>query len=197
MMEYYANIRRRKEKKQQQKKKFHHIISWFMKNVHNFEWVNINNLGRVKVCPFLFIFWDWCLTQHNTHITNGQKKVCPLPPSTAHLFIYLLFLLLQFFVVIYFSSFLHFFFVYSPNAEEDYNDFWHILRMVGFCLSFANSCTNPVALYCVSDAFRKHFNRWVFVCVLYIVIMESLTGCVMLNLITFYFLFVFSNFLMS
>jgi hypothetical protein len=47
----------------------------------------------------------------------------------------------------------------SDTAEEDYNDFWHILRMVGFCLSFANSCTNPVALYCVSDAFRKHFNR--------------------------------------
>ena len=47
----------------------------------------------------------------------------------------------------------------SPNAEENYNHFWHILRMVGFCLSFANSCANPVALYCVSGAFRKHFNR--------------------------------------
>lgn len=47
----------------------------------------------------------------------------------------------------------------SPHSEEDYNDFWHVLRMVGFILSFANSCTNPVALYCVSGAFRKHFNR--------------------------------------
>ncbi|KAG5677840.1 hypothetical protein PVAND_007562 [Polypedilum vanderplanki] len=51
-------------------------------------------------------------------------------------------------------------FYFNDNAEEDYNDFWHILRMVGFCLSFANSCTNPVALYCVSDVFRKHFNRY-------------------------------------
>lgn len=50
---------------------------------------------------------------------------------------------------------------FSPTAQADYNDFWHILRMVGFCLSFANSCANPVALYCVSGAFRKHFNRWV------------------------------------
>ncbi|CAG9801164.1 unnamed protein product [Chironomus riparius] len=69
------------------------------------------------------------------------------------------------FVVIFGICFLpsHLFmlwFYFNDNAEEDYNDFWHILRMVGFCLSFANSCTNPVALYCVSDAFRKHFNRY-------------------------------------
>lgn len=72
-------------------------------------------------------------------------------------FIYLLFFIIA--ILRFYFNFLSF---YSPNAEDDYNDFWHILRMVGFCLSFANSCTNPVALYCVSDAFRKHFNRWVF-----------------------------------
>uniref|UniRef100_A0A1B0DR34 G-protein coupled receptors family 1 profile domain-containing protein n=1 Tax=Phlebotomus papatasi TaxID=29031 RepID=A0A1B0DR34_PHLPP len=48
-----------------------------------------------------------------------------------------------------------------PTAEEDYNVYWHVLRIVGFCLSFANSCANPVALYCVSGAFRKHFTRFV------------------------------------
>lgn len=52
------------------------------------------------------------------------------------------------------------FFIFSPHSIQEYNDFWHVLRMVGFILSFANSCTNPVALYCVSGAFRKHFNRW-------------------------------------
>lgn len=49
---------------------------------------------------------------------------------------------------------------YSPNSNEDYNTFWHILRIIGFCLSFANSCANPILLYCVSGAFRKHFNRY-------------------------------------
>lgn len=48
---------------------------------------------------------------------------------------------------------------FSPSSDKDYNSFWHILRMVGFVLSFGNSCANPVALYCVSGAFRKHFNR--------------------------------------
>ncbi|KAI8124999.1 Neuropeptide CCHamide-1 receptor [Lucilia cuprina] len=53
-------------------------------------------------------------------------------------------------------------FYYWPTAQEDYNYFWHVLRIVGFCLSFANSCANPVALYFVSGAFRKHFNRYLF-----------------------------------
>ncbi|XP_067628790.1 neuropeptide CCHamide-1 receptor [Eurosta solidaginis] len=53
-------------------------------------------------------------------------------------------------------------FYYWPTAQDDYNAFWHVLRIVGFCLSFANSCANPVALYFVSGAFRKHFNRYLF-----------------------------------
>ncbi|CAH2229211.1 jg2616, partial [Pararge aegeria aegeria] len=48
----------------------------------------------------------------------------------------------------------------SPTAESDYNDFTHALRIIAFCLSFLNSCVNPVALYCVSGVFRQHFNRY-------------------------------------
>ncbi|XP_017477288.1 PREDICTED: neuropeptide CCHamide-1 receptor-like isoform X1 [Rhagoletis zephyria] len=72
------------------------------------------------------------------------------------------------FVVIFGICFMpyHFFmlwFYYWPTAQDDYNSFWHVLRIVGFCLSFANSCANPVALYFVSGAFRKHFNRYLFI----------------------------------
>ncbi|XP_063710131.1 neuropeptide CCHamide-1 receptor [Culicoides brevitarsis] len=68
------------------------------------------------------------------------------------------------FVVIFGICFLpmHIFFLwfyFYPDAENAYNSFWHVFRIVGFCLSFINSCANPVALYCVSGAFRKHFNR--------------------------------------
>ncbi|XP_030388059.1 neuropeptide CCHamide-1 receptor [Scaptodrosophila lebanonensis] len=71
------------------------------------------------------------------------------------------------FVVIFGICFLpyHVFFLwfyYWPTAQDDYNLFWHVLRILGFCLSFANSCANPVALYFVSGAFRKHFNRYLF-----------------------------------
>lgn len=47
----------------------------------------------------------------------------------------------------------------SKNSHAEYNAFWHVLRIIGFCLSFGNSCANPIALYFVSAAFRKHFNR--------------------------------------
>ncbi|XP_063859965.1 neuropeptide CCHamide-1 receptor-like [Scylla paramamosain] len=45
-----------------------------------------------------------------------------------------------------------------------YNDFWHVMRILGFCLSFINSCINPIALYCISGTFRKQYNRYLFCC---------------------------------
>ncbi|KAL1464555.1 hypothetical protein WDU94_004188 [Cyamophila willieti] len=53
-------------------------------------------------------------------------------------------------------------FYLNPMSNEDYNDFWHILRIVGFCLAFINSCINPIALYCVSGTFRKYFHKYLF-----------------------------------
>ena len=50
-------------------------------------------------------------------------------------------------------------FYLHPTAEKDYNAFWHIFRIVGFVLAFANSCINPIALYLVSGSFRKYFKR--------------------------------------
>ncbi|XP_031640624.1 neuropeptide CCHamide-1 receptor-like [Contarinia nasturtii] len=50
-------------------------------------------------------------------------------------------------------------FYFNKNSHAEYNTFWHVLRIIGFCLSFGNSCANPIALYFVSAAFRKHFNR--------------------------------------
>ncbi|OAD61071.1 [Phe13]-bombesin receptor, partial [Eufriesea mexicana] len=63
-------------------------------------------------------------------------------------------------VVIFFICFLpyHVFMLwyhFCPSSEEDYDDFWHALRIIGFCLSFLNSCVNPIALYFVSGIFRK------------------------------------------
>lgn len=51
-------------------------------------------------------------------------------------------------------------FYIHPTAQQDYNDFWHYFRILGFCLAFTNSCINPIALYCVSSTFRKYFDRY-------------------------------------
>ncbi|XP_074038675.1 neuropeptide CCHamide-1 receptor [Leptinotarsa decemlineata] len=52
------------------------------------------------------------------------------------------------------------FFYFHPDAQDLFNDFWHALRIIGFCLLYINSCANPVALYFLSGAFRKYFNRY-------------------------------------
>ncbi|XP_049817471.1 neuropeptide CCHamide-2 receptor [Aethina tumida] len=69
------------------------------------------------------------------------------------------------FVFLFFICFLphHVFMLWfhlNENALNEYNDWWHAIRIIGFCLSFLNSCVNPVALYCVSGVFRSHFNRY-------------------------------------
>lgn len=48
-------------------------------------------------------------------------------------------------------------FHFWPSSQDDYNVFWHVFRIVGFCLSFSNSCVNPIALYFISDTFRQRY----------------------------------------
>ncbi|EQD79700.1 bombesin receptor subtype-3, partial [mine drainage metagenome] len=55
-------------------------------------------------------------------------------------------------------------FYFDPKANEHYNDFWHIWRILGFVLSFLNSCLNPIVLCCISGLFRSHFRRYIFAC---------------------------------
>ncbi|XP_013794051.1 neuropeptide CCHamide-1 receptor-like [Limulus polyphemus] len=73
------------------------------------------------------------------------------------------------FVVLFAISFLpsHMFllwFYFYPNTMENYNDFWHVCKIVGYVLTFANSCMNPVALYLVSGIFRGYFQQYLFCC---------------------------------
>ncbi|XP_076029676.1 neuropeptide CCHamide-1 receptor-like [Oratosquilla oratoria] len=73
------------------------------------------------------------------------------------------------FVVIFAVCFLpnHVFllwFYFNPNSYVEFNAFWHILRILGFCLGFINSCINPIALYCISGTFRKYYNKYLFCC---------------------------------
>ena len=75
----------------------------------------------------------------------------------------------QSFVVLFAICFLpmHIFFLwfyFDPDVWSNYNKNWHIVKIIGFCLAYTNSCINPIALYCVSTSFRKYFNRILFCC---------------------------------
>jgi hypothetical protein len=66
------------------------------------------------------------------------------------------------FAICFFPQHVFMLWFYSDQAaaKEQFNGFWLVFRTIGFCLSFINSCINPIALYCVSGTFRKHFNRY-------------------------------------
>ncbi|XP_051165588.1 neuropeptide CCHamide-1 receptor-like isoform X2 [Leptopilina boulardi] len=74
------------------------------------------------------------------------------------------------FVIIFFICFLpyHIFmlwFHFYPYSRDVYDDFWHAFRIIGFCLSFINSCVNPIALYFISGTFRKKYNEYLCCCI--------------------------------
>ena len=54
-----------------------------------------------------------------------------------------------------------FWYYYDPGL---YNMFWHIFKIVGFCLCFINSCINPLTLYFLSKQFRHYYNKYLFCC---------------------------------
>lgn len=55
-------------------------------------------------------------------------------------------------------------FRFHPNAMEDYNDFWHLFRVTGYCLISINFCSKPIVLYFDSKTFRGYIDHYLFFC---------------------------------
>lgn len=53
-------------------------------------------------------------------------------------------------------------FWYHFEINGTFTIFWHVFKIIGFCFSFINSCVNPLALYVLSDQFRRYYNRYIF-----------------------------------
>lgn len=74
-------------------------------------------------------------------------------------------LLVLIFIVCFFPNHLFLiWFYYHPRSKETYNDFWHFWRIAAFCLTFLNSCLNPITLYATSDQFKTLFNKHLLRC---------------------------------
>ncbi|XP_045197918.2 neuropeptide CCHamide-1 receptor-like [Mercenaria mercenaria] len=50
------------------------------------------------------------------------------------------------------------------HSDVEYNMFWHVFKIISFCLTYIYSCVNPYALYFLSSQFRKYYNRYLFCC---------------------------------
>ena len=58
----------------------------------------------------------------------------------------------------------HIFVLWFHFGASEFNLFWHVFKIMGFCLAFINSCINPLALHFLSKQFRKYYNRYLFCC---------------------------------
>lgn len=97
-----------------------------------------------------------CVGANDSHIKKrkGRTKVAK---------IVLVFVIL--FAVCFFPS--HVFmlwFYFHPNADENYTSFWHAWKILGYVLTFFNSCLNPIALYFISGVFRLQYQKYLFCC---------------------------------
>ncbi len=69
------------------------------------------------------------------------------------------------FVIIFVFCWLpHHVYLFYLHLENPYTHFWEIFVTIAYCLSFASSCLNPVALYFVSPQFRAYFNSYLCRC---------------------------------
>ncbi|KAK3591119.1 hypothetical protein CHS0354_035934 [Potamilus streckersoni] len=70
------------------------------------------------------------------------------------------------FVVIFVICWLprHIYLLWHYWSPSEYNMFWHVFKITGFCLTYMYSCVNPYALYFLSSQFRKYYNRSLFCC---------------------------------
>ncbi|XP_054709405.1 neuropeptide CCHamide-1 receptor-like [Uloborus diversus] len=97
-----------------------------------------------------------CLGTNDSHIEKrkGRTKVAK---------IVLVFVIL--FAICFFPSHVFFmWFYFHPDALENYTSFWHTLKILGYVLTFFNSCLNPIALYFISGVFRLQYRRYLLCC---------------------------------
>ena len=58
----------------------------------------------------------------------------------------------------------HVFLVWYHLLPGTYNMFWHVFKILSFCLCYVNSCVNPLALYVLSQKFHEYYVKYLFYC---------------------------------
>lgn len=91
------------------------------------------------------------------HVSSGLGRSRRKSQSRAKLIM----LLVIIFLVCFFPNHLFMmWFYYYPNSQRLYNLFWHVWRIMAFCLTFTSSTLNPITLYLTSDQFKLLFHKY-------------------------------------
>lgn len=101
------------------------------------------------------------------HANNHQsKKLNTMSGRKQFRHRVLIFFLIAFIICFFPNHVFMIWFYFDPDEDSNYNQFWHIWRIIGFVLTFLNSCMNPLILVLVSHKFRKQVQKYLSNCTL-------------------------------
>lgn len=140
-----------------------HMMPWYPRVVILTKFLLLYGIPLILIGSFYAMIAWHLITSSRNNIGQNPSHLKQLRSRTKVAKIVLAFVLI--FAVCFFPShtFLMWFY-FDPNSNAHYNQFWHSWKIMGYVLTFANSCLNPIALYLISSVFRNHFKRYLFRC---------------------------------
>ncbi|KFM78411.1 [Phe13]-bombesin receptor, partial [Stegodyphus mimosarum] len=139
------------------------LMPWYPRVVVITKFMLLYGIPLILIASFyVMIAWHLMLSSRNS-IGENPTQLKQLRSRTKVAKIVLAFVVI--FAVCFFPS--HVFLIwyyFDPNPNAHYNSFWHSWKIMGYVMTFANSCLNPIALYLISSVFRNYFKRYLFCC---------------------------------
>ncbi|GFV96739.1 neuropeptide CCHamide-1 receptor [Trichonephila clavipes] len=139
------------------------MMPWYPRIVVITKFLLVYGMPLILIGSFYVMIAWHLITSSRNNIGQNPSHVKQLKSRTKVAKIVLAFVLI--FAVCFFPS--HVFLIwyyFDSNPNEHYNGIWHSWKIMGYVLTFANSCLNPIALYLISSVFRNHFKRYLFCC---------------------------------
>ncbi|XP_015928230.1 neuropeptide CCHamide-1 receptor-like [Parasteatoda tepidariorum] len=141
----------------------HHLRPWYPRLVVLTKFLLLYGIPLILIGSFyVLIAWHLIRSSRN-NLGQNPSHVKQLRSRTKVAKIVLNFVVI--FAVCFFPS--HIFLIwyyFDENPNDHYNEYWHCFKIIGYVLTFANSCLNPIALYFISSVFRNYFKRYLFCC---------------------------------
>ena len=105
---------------------------------------------------------SYSMEHHDKQLVDRVAKKGNVLERRLHL-AKVVFFLVALFVVCWLPR--HIYLLWFHYSDQLYNEFWHVFKITGFCLTFVNSALNPVVVYLLDALVNRYVNRHLFCCV--------------------------------
>ncbi|XP_054721735.1 neuropeptide CCHamide-1 receptor-like [Uloborus diversus] len=140
-----------------------HMMPWYPKLIVLVKFLLLYKIPLIFIGSFYIMIARHLIISSRNNVGQNPSHLKQLKSRTKVAKIVLAFVLI--FAVCFFPS--HVFLIwyyFDSNSNYHYNQYWHSWKIMGYVLTFANSCLNPIALYLISSVFRNYFKKYLFCC---------------------------------